>query len=232
MIKPLATSDDLEKAFSEFDAKLVRLEQKIDEKDKKITEQSERIDKLEAELELVRNTANLALQKCDDGEQYQRRSSLRVYGLPVEKDENLLDKIEECYAEVGLEFDRNEIDRVHRIGKEKYDPAKKVSVQPTLIKFKSWESRKRFYKCRPKYKEQSNISTKKPPSRKFTVGLDLTIRRLRILNYARDALAKSSIETINYAFADINCSLGVRFNDGNIKFFSSEKEFQNITGLK
>ena len=36
-------------------------------------------------------------------------------------------------------------------------------------------------------------------------------------------------DAINFVFADINYSLGVRFNDGSFKYFNSEQELHNIT---
>ena len=57
--------------------------------------------------------------KCDDNEQYSRRSNLYMHGVEVKENEDengIMNVLEDCYSTVNLQFDANAIDRAHRIG--------------------------------------------------------------------------------------------------------------------
>ena len=178
----------------------------------------QKIDMLASELEVSKNVVNLTLENCDNVEQYTRRYSLRVYGVPVEKNENVLKNIEECYNSLGIPFNCDEIDRAHHIGKKKFNETSQKDVQPIIVKFKNWNSRYRFYKARPKYNQME-----KPGEGNFSVGLDLTRRRYDLLNYAREKIRDGNINGISYAFADVNCALGIRFADDSLRFFNNKE---------
>ena len=56
----------------------------------------------------------------NDNEQYSRCSCLRIHGIECSDDErndNVLERVKECYEEMNLSFQDENIDRVHRIGK-------------------------------------------------------------------------------------------------------------------
>ena len=73
--------------------------------------------------------------KCDDNEQYSRRSCLRVQGLDFssDEDEGVMKKVEKCCSDMGIEFNQNEIDRVHYIGKPYMDTTKNKKVRSLKI---------------------------------------------------------------------------------------------------
>ena len=50
----------------------------------------------------------------------------------------------------------------------------------------------------------------------FSVSVDLTRRRYLLQNKAKKLIKDS--ESINYVFADINCSLGMKFQNGVFKY--------------
>ena len=65
------------------------------------------------------NTIDQLLIKCDDNEQYSRRSCLRIHGVEVKENEDedgIMNELEDCYSSVNLQFDANDIDCAHRIG--------------------------------------------------------------------------------------------------------------------
>ena len=66
-----------------------------------------------------------------------------------DEDEGVLKKVKKCYSAMGIEFNRNEIDRTHYIGKP-YMDKKKNKVRSITVKFRSWKSREAFYKARPR----------------------------------------------------------------------------------
>ena len=48
--------------------------------------------------------------KCDDNEQYSRRSCLRIHGIKIADDEdteNVMGILKTCYSDVGLDFDEH-----------------------------------------------------------------------------------------------------------------------------
>ena len=65
--------------------------------------------------------------KCEDNEQYSRRSCVRIHGLDFNsaEDNNVMEKVERSYRDMVIEFLQNEIDRAHYIGKSFIDNKKK-----------------------------------------------------------------------------------------------------------
>ena len=117
--------------------------------------------------------------KCDDLESYSRRYCLRLNGIPVhhdEKNEDCLKTLEKCYKEINLPFVSDEIDRVHRIGKSMIEKGSGKKVRQMIVKFKSWNSRKKLYFARPKFQKDK----KKPGNRPFTITIDLTKRHYEL----------------------------------------------------
>ena len=76
---------------------------------------------------------------------------MRIHGLDFssDEDEGLLKKVGKFYSEMGIEFNQNEIDRAHYIGKP-YINKKKNKVRSIIVKFNSWKTRTAFYKARPR----------------------------------------------------------------------------------
>ena len=62
---------------------------------------------------------NDLLTKCDDNEQYSRRSCIRIHGIDSnsnEKNEDMIEKIRECYNVLEVPSNEGVIDRAHRVG--------------------------------------------------------------------------------------------------------------------
>ena len=53
--------------------------------DEKISEQNPKIEKLESIIRIHENTIDQLLIKCDDDEQYSRRSCLHIHGVEVKE---------------------------------------------------------------------------------------------------------------------------------------------------
>ena len=109
LMKPLVTNESLEQQLKSFQDGLMK---KIEDKFK---EQNDRIEELESKLAMKQNIIDHLEIKCDDNEQYSRRSCLRIHGLDFssDEDEGVLKKVEKCYSDMGIEFNRNEIYRAH-----------------------------------------------------------------------------------------------------------------------
>ena len=104
---------------------------------------------------------------------------------------------------------RADIDRAHRVGARRDQ-----TPRPMIVKFKDWESRASVYK-----------------NRKLLTGnkifVDLTKRRLSLKKEAMEKV-KNLDDAVDFVFSDINCSLGVRLNNGDFRFFNSEDELVSI----
>ena len=148
----------------------------------KFKEQNDRIEELESKLAIKQNIIDHLEIKCDDNEQYSRRSCLRIHGLDFssDEDEGVLKKVEKCYSDMGIEFNQIEIDRAHYIGKP-YMDKKKNKVRSIIVKFRSWKSRTAFYKARPR----NHLDRQKKPGSSFNVSLDLTKCRYNLLIKAK-----------------------------------------------
>ena len=88
--------------------------------EEKSDEQNRKIDELEGKIAIQANTVDQLIIKYDGNEQYNRRSCLRIHGIECSDDErndNVLQRVKECYEEMNLPFQDENIDRVHRIGR-------------------------------------------------------------------------------------------------------------------
>ena len=123
LMKLLVTNETLEQQLKSFENGLMK---KIEDKFK---EQNDRIEELESKLAMKQNIIYHLEIKCDDNEQYSWRSCLQIHGLDIHSDgdEGVLKKVEKCYSDMGIEFNQNETDRAHYIGK-RYMNKKKNKV--------------------------------------------------------------------------------------------------------
>ena len=72
----------------------------------KFKEQHDRIEELEPKLAMKQNIIDHLEIKCDDNEQYSRRSCLRIHGFDFssDEDESVLKKLGKCYSDMRIEF--------------------------------------------------------------------------------------------------------------------------------
>ena len=170
-----------------------RFEEKLDEQNAKIIE-------LQSKIAIQDNGLQRLEIKCDNNEQYSRRSCIRTNGVQYNENDdiNVIYKVEQFCNEIGVKFDMNEIDRVHHIGKPVFDTDSKQKDRSVIVKFKSWESRTAFYKVHPR---DFMNGRKKPGAKSFGVSLDLTKRRYVLLTKAK-GLVKDN-PSVAYAFCDI-----------------------------
>ena len=174
-----------------------RFEEKLDEQNAKIIE-------LQSKIAIQDNALQRLEIKCDDNEQYSRRSCIRIHGVQYNENDDIsvTNKVEQCCDEIGVKFDMNEIDRVHYIGKPVLDTDSKQKVRSIIVKFKSWKSRTAFYEARPR---NFMNGRKKPDAKSFSVSLDLTNRRYALLTKAKGLVKDNS--SVTYALCDINQSI-------------------------
>ena len=212
--KPLATINHINKLFEDFKSEM------IEKYEKKIDDQNRKIEILESSLAARQNVVDKLLLNCDNNEQYSRRSCLRIIGVEYDENSNddVIEKIKTCYNEIGLDFNKDIIDRAHRVGKSYVDKTGK-STKQIIVKYKFWNDRYKFYKARPR-----NYGKQNPSS--FSLAVDLTKRRYGLLRSTIELIKDH--QKIKYTFADVNCSLGLRLHDDSLCFFNSESELDGI----
>ena len=144
LMESLVTNEKLEELLKSFQDEIV--------KTLNINEQNTKIEELKSKLAIKQIAIDNLEIKCDGSERYSRRSSLRIHGLDFDSDEdnNVMEKLEKSYRHMGIEFNRNEMDRARYISKSFIDKKEKRKVRSIIIKFRSWGSRTTFYKARPK----------------------------------------------------------------------------------
>ena len=175
-----------------------------------------KIEILEGKMQVYEAHLRELEKRLDDAEQYSRRSSLRIYGIPLSAKETSADcltKVKGLFDKLSVKVPEECIDRAHRIGQIKKNSGSKNPEKAVIVKFNSWGKRVAVYRAR---KELNDIA----------IHLDLTPRRAKLFAAAREK-AKVS-DKIDFAFVDINCRLGLKSAKGTLAFFNSEEELQGL----
>ena len=215
-----------EEIMSKFEEKLEQQMNQIDKLEEKLEKQANRFNELEGQIALQKKMSDLLEIKCDNNEQYSRRTSIRIHGTEVSENEsvdNVMAVVKSCHEKINVPFDQDNIDRVHRIGKKYTIENTGKKVQSIIVKFQSWKSRKEFYDARP----INFVNGKKKPGLDFfNVSVDLTRRHYLLLKTAKGIIKDNP--NISNVYADINCSLGIRFKNGSFKYFNSLDELHSL----
>lgn len=183
---------------------------------------SKRIESLENENKYLRQENNLLKDRIasienelDASEQYSRRNSVRIFGIPENSDnkestDNVV--INLCNA-LGANITLDEIDRSHRTGKPGGP-----KPRPILVKFVSYRSRQKLYTKRRDLKDHSEFGH-------TYINEDLTQHRSQLLYKAR-GLAK--IKQIESAWSS-DGNILIRINENGqskTKRISTEHELE------
>ena len=192
----------------------------LDVRDFAINKLQTRVNDLECKAALRDLTIDKLKVDIDNNEQYSRRHSLRIYGMEKknvhENAENVLNKVFDEMDRLDSPIDVIEVDRAHRTGKAYKDNNGKWQ-QSVLLKFVSWNARNGFYKSRF--------------HSKFFMTADLTKRKEKVFNYAREQInVESSLanKLIKYVYADVNCALIAFTSTGRLLRFNTIEEFNAI----
>ena len=105
-------------------------EELISKFESKVSEQNSKIYELESRVAIQEESINNLLTKCDNNEEYSRRSCLRIDGTEInsnEKNEDVIKKIEECHNALELPFNEEVINCAHRFGKEYTDKISRLN---------------------------------------------------------------------------------------------------------
>ena len=172
---------------------------------------------LESTVSVLTNTVKLLDRKCDDNEQYSRRPSIRVLGIPSSGYRETPEKCVELVVNTlnlipDKQISEDDIDRARRVGKGVADKGP-TRHQQMIVKFKSWDVRTSVFKGRKSLKDHK-------------LFLDLTRRRYALKNLA---IEKAKMyEQVEFVCNDINCSLCIKLKNDDFKYFNIEEELDLI----
>ena len=173
----MAKLDDLTKTLAskesidELKLLLTLQSEKINQQNEKISIlestvllQKDQIDKLEDRLAVVSSVMETLTKQADGNEQYSRRYCLRLKGIEQAQNESASDcvnKVVKVCNDLNLNIQEEDIDRAHRIGKDK---------KAMIVKFYSFKKRTLLYRKR----KDSTVK----------IHLDLTKNRIDLLDKA------------------------------------------------
>ena len=184
---------------------------------KKIESLQSRLAVVEARCAMNENFLYSHTRKIDDNEQYSRKQNLKLIGIELQKKESprdLMEKIQKQVGDLEIDVDKNDYDRCHRNGNTYQYNGK--TCKDVLLRLRSWDARDKIYRKR-----------KELP---FKVAPDLTVRREKLLKYAKDEcdINPHSKELVEFVFCDGNCKMKVFTKEKQFFAFNSEQEYLNI----
>ena len=150
-----------------------RLTEVIEQKDETITSLQHTVDELTF--------------KVDDLEQYTRRNSVRISGIPEAKNESCeteMLKLANDVLQLDPPLEPRDIDRTHRVGRQPEDPSKPRAI---ILKLATYRQRRRIMDARNKLKDHTP---------KIYINEDLTRLRTNLCFHARRAKANGHIKDV------------------------------------
>ena len=109
---------------------------------------------------------------ADNNEQYSRRNSLRITGIPIEANESTDEQVLDLATDMGVDLHLSEIDRSHRVGQLQN------GQRALIVKFTSYRARQELFSLR---KNLRYHDTRK----NVFINEDLTSQRSKLLSEAR-----------------------------------------------
>lgn len=200
------------------------IDDRYDERENALVTRIQQLERKVASLEHEQAFASVCRKnlerKIDDCEQYSRKVSLVLHGVPVKRgddDSAIRQLVVEEIKRLKLDILEREVDRAHRTGAPYFNRVTKSRVTPVIVRLTSWYARNEFYNARK--------------DSKFFIKADMTQRRLDVLNQARDLQAVENSTAAKVAkriFADRNCHLTFISIDDRFFKFNSIDEFANL----
>ena len=133
---------------------------------------------LEARDKVIEELKQDFAAKLDTAQQYSRRSSVRIFGIPETKSESTDEIVCRVGEAIGADIFYEDIDRSHRVGRVEAD-----KHRPIICKFTSYQAKMALM---IKKKKLKGIDTKKLfKAEKVYINEDLTSTRAKLAKQAR-----------------------------------------------
>ncbi|KAK5643906.1 hypothetical protein RI129_007751 [Pyrocoelia pectoralis] len=169
----------------------------LEQLNKKIDVQNKTISELKAEVTSLKAAYEKGTEDLDKLEQYTRRNSIIIYGIPEKNNEDIIVNILDLFQnKLNATLSVENIDRAHRLGK-RHD--ERNSARPVIVKFVS-------YRCR-----QLIFSKKKLlKGCKITIKENLTSPRAKLLRAATEKYSHRCVWSIDgIIYAKLNGSIKI-----------------------
>lgn len=158
--------------------------------------------------------------KTDDLEQYSRRNSVRVDGIPENQNEDPMEvALELINSHMKIEnISIGDIDRVHRVGRREMNNHSSSKPRAVLIKFATYRARNLVYKTRAALKQN------KFKNSSIFLNEDLTQCKATLLYKARQ-LKKKNIIADCWSY---DGRILIKNSHGIIKTIKEEKDLPSV----
>ena len=198
---------------AEFAEKIKEKDDIIDDLQVTVNKQKRDIGILSDRVAVAGSALNTIKFEQNRAEQYSRRHSLRLTGVPRKRDEtsdDCLNIVKKIITKIpGLNIPDAVLDRAHRIG------ASSGNRPPSIIfKFTTWRHRTMFYRKREEIYNEF----------KWKVTLDITRENMQIIGEVRQHIEANMSDQIKYVFCDVNCQPTIRTSDDRFLRFSTPDE--------
>lgn len=145
-----------------------------------------RCSSMESKITQLENEKGVLSKKLEDQEQYSRRNSIRVFGLPENKDEDIEHAVLAVFnTKMQASCKPEHIDRVHRVGRRPINNDNTKS-RPVIVKFISYKYRDIVFK---------NKRTLRGTG--ITIKEDLSTTRLSLLKSTADKFGYRNVWTLD-----------------------------------
>ena len=200
--------------YAAFNETLSKQSQEIETLNNKLAMADNKVSVLNDKLAVYGNTITNIKAEQNKAEQYSRRQSLRIYDVPMQRNETANDClaiVKKLITDEELDIPESVIDRAHRIGRKgKKPPA-------IIVKCTTWRHRTLMYR----HRETIN------KNHKWRVSLDLTRANISILEDVRRAVERDKVEEVTFVACDVNCQPFMCTTDKKLIRFSSVEEALN-----
>ena len=146
-----------------------------------VTATLQKADSLPSVSQKLQKQALTAKYDIDRLEQYSRRESIQITGIPEEKDENVVEKVIELGKKIGVDLEERDVSVAHRNGKRRY----------ILCKMTSRTAANKMISARKRLKDIPECASK------VYINEDLTPLRSRLLGYAKSLSMVKRVSTKN-----------------------------------
>ena len=147
--------------------------------------------RLQTAYESLEKRLVTAEEENENLEQYSRRNSLRISGIPEAENESTDDLVRQLAEDLEVEISDIEIDRSHRVGRPD-DGKRGKRSREIIVKFTRYNTRNKLYQVRKQLRDK--------PSRKTVfINEDLTRKRSKLLFDARTLVRVKALKAA-YSF--------------------------------
>lgn len=152
---------------------------------------------------------------ADSNEQYSRRNSLRIAGIPTVEGESTDAKVIELANDMGVNISESDIDRSHRVG-----PFRR-GQRALIVKFTSYRARQKLFAIRKDLRKSDK-------HRDVFINEDITSRRSKLLFSARQLVRERRLR----AAYTSDGKIFVKDNDGEKHHITSTDQMTQFSRVQ